>query len=130
MDLTPQTNTILIIRPSSEFQLIYFYDKPKFTFPRDERNEDGQSILTPQPVRWVPISIEFPIKILPDTQKWLNSSTSHDLCIRCANITGRIVEEWEIKGASIALICKRRSRLIDIDAIDVNVKYTWARRST
>jgi hypothetical protein len=130
MTLTKSLNWYIIIGSSTDKQLAYFIERPKYSFPKIIEKRGSKVILLPNknPV-WSPIALEVPIKTLISTNTWLEEKSKRDLLMCCVDQDGHLIEEWQVKGVTIIGQMKKRSRCMDAEVLSIMLKYEWARRS-
>lgn len=127
MDLAPTINTYVTIE-SGEKQLLYYSEKPKFSFPINEEIVDGKKVLRQSTAVWTPIILEAPTRLLPDTQKWIDEQTTKKISLSIITGEGRLCEQWAIHGAVAKSNHIARSRVSDSDIVRILVAYSWAQK--
>jgi hypothetical protein len=122
----------MLIGSSSERQLLYYSDRPRYNFPKVTEKRSGKALLRkvflpPKEPVWVPLAIEFPTRVLASTKQWLREESKRDILIYHANSDDRVLEQWQIKGATPLTQQMQRSRIIDDQVLIVIFRYDWAR---
>lgn len=128
MDIVNNVNWFMIIGSSDDKQILYFFNRPIYTFPKIKEVKNSTVIMVPSKnAVWTPINIELPTRLLKNTENWMNDKSKVNLIVKCIGNRG-VNEEWVINGAQVINFHLSRSRVIDAKVVNVNVKYEWARK--
>lgn len=113
-------------------QVIYFADRPIYHFPmiEERRGASRETILhSSKDAVWTPISIELPTRPLSFVTDWIEQKGKKNVMIRKVNKEDKTVEEWLLQSVEISSVINRRSRIADLDVLNVILRYSWARRT-
>lgn len=115
---------------SSEKQLLYYIDRPRYVFKSHEEKRGGRTILkADRTPTWLPITLELPTRPLEITQHWINGREAANLTAFSMDLEGHLLEEWTIQGAKVVHNMQKRSRVMDFIILSLIVRIDWARRS-
>ena len=64
---------------------------------------------------------------MPFVEEWLGHGKK-DLVVSCHKLDGSLLEEWDIRSASVIAKHKMVGRYIGVKVNDLLVKYSWAGR--
>lgn len=110
-------------------QILYYMERPRFTFHKKKTEKNHKIIYQYQKeVTWIPINIEAPTRVLPETQGLIDSKKIDKLIFRLIDVNGRLVEEWYVDGVEIVRADVKRARMVDSQVINIEMKYKWSRR--
>lgn len=129
MKVAKQTNWFMNMDGLPDDQILYWTDRPSYKFNYEtEKNKDGAEILKPGTQIWVPIDIEVPTRPLPMTESWIRHGGVRNITLSNMSLDNRLLEQWQVQNADIALKESKGGRRIDIKVITLKVNYTWARK--
>jgi hypothetical protein len=120
-------NWYLIIQGAQ--QAVYYTETPRYTF-RIRKKEVPHKILYKyqKDPMWYPINIEFPTRVLPQTEAFLKLKSIDKLGLYCVNVDEQVLEEWNIENVKIISIQEKRSRVMNRQIINIIVEFKRANK--
>lgn len=123
---------------NTAIQVLYYFGRPVYSFQykevkkkpktiRENRSPCSVMLTNVNDQVWVPISIEIPTRPMPFIEKWLEYG-KRNLIVTCHKLDGSLLEEWNIKDASVIARHRMIGRYIGVKVNDLLVKYSWAGR--
>lgn len=92
--------------------VIYHFERPSYNFNKKDI--------------WNPIIIEFPLQFHEQLEKLFEGK--YNLVVVCSNLSGELLECWDIKDAVFTKGIIRVGRMIRSKVFAIIIKYTWAKK--
>lgn len=129
MDLTPALNTYIVVGSERERQVLYFSNRPHFSFPmREEKRGDKTILHSTRQAVWTPLLMEVPTRMMPRAFKWVENREISPLQLMVLDKEANVLEEWNIQDAQVVGGERTIGRQAAVPVLRLSVVYSWANR--